>query len=67
MKANDLRQKSEQELADELNGLLREQFNLRMQQGTGQLAKPDQMKKVRRNIARIKTVMNEKMRTGDAS
>jgi large subunit ribosomal protein L29 len=67
MKASDLRQKNEQELSKELDGLLREQFNLRMQQGTGQLAKPDQMKKVRRNIARIKTVLNEKIRTGDAS
>ncbi len=67
MKASDLRQKNEQELSKELDGLLREQFNLRMQQGTGQLAKPDQMKKVRRNIARIKTVLNEKASTGDAS
>jgi len=67
MKASDLRQKNEQELSTELDGLLREQFNLRMQQGTGQLAKPDQMKKVRRNIARIKTILNEKSRTGDAS
>ena len=67
MKAADLRQKSEQDLATELEGLLREQFNLRMQQGTGQLARPDQMRKVRRNIARIKTVLNEKKRAGDAS
>ena len=67
MKASDLRQKNEQELSTELDGLLREQFNLRMQQGTGQLAKPDQMKKVRRNIARIKTILTEKSRTGDAS
>ncbi len=61
MKANDLRQKNEQDLSKELDGLLREQFNLRMQQGTGQLTRPDQMKKVRRNIARIKTVLNEKV------
>ena len=67
MKASDLRQKSDQDLTKELDGLLREQFNLRMQQGTGQLAKPDQMKKVRRNIARIKTVLNEKARAGEAS
>jgi len=67
MKASDLRGKNEQELSKELDSLLREQFNLRMQQGTGQLAKPDQMNKVRRNIARIKTVLNEKSRTGDAS
>ena len=67
MKAEELRQKSEQDLSTELEGLLREQFNLRMQQGTGQLARPDQMKKVRRNIARIKTVLNEKNQAGDAS
>lgn len=66
MKASDLRQKNDTELTKELSGLLREQFNLRMQQGTGQLARPDQMKKVRRNIARIKTVLNEKSGTGDA-
>jgi large subunit ribosomal protein L29 len=39
--------------------LAREQFNLRMQKGTGQLSKPDQVKKVRRDIARIHTVLNE--------
>ncbi len=67
MKASELREKNDQDLTKELEGLLREQFNLRMQQGTGQLARPDQMKKVRRSIARIKTVMNEKARSGDAS
>jgi len=67
MKANELRQKSVEELGGELTSLLREQFNLRMQAGTGQLGKPAQIKKVRREIARIKTVMNEKTRAGDAS
>jgi len=67
MNATELREKSIAELNEELHGLLREQFNLRMQQGTGQLARPDQMKKVRRNIARVKTVMNEKAKAGDAS
>ena len=67
MKANDLRQKSEGELKSELDVLLREQFNLRMQQGTGQLTRPDQMKKVRRNIARIKTVLTEKSKAGKAA
>lgn len=67
MKANELREKNDKDLGKELDDLLREQFNLRMQQGTGQLAKPHQMKKVRRSIARIKTVMNEKARSGDAS
>jgi large subunit ribosomal protein L29 len=59
MKASELRQKS----LDDLNTMLlekaREQFNLRMQKGTGQLARPDQIKKVRRDIARIHTILNE--------
>ncbi len=60
MKATELRSKSQVELEQELHDLLKEQFTLRMQQGTGQLARPDQVKKVRKNIARAKTVMNEK-------
>ena len=44
----------------ELTGLLREQFNLRMQKATGQLPSTRQMQAVRRDIARVKTVMNEK-------
>lgn len=65
MNANELREKSADELQKELLDLLREQFNLRMQQGTGQLNKPHLMKEVRRNIARVKTVMNQK--AGNAS
>jgi large subunit ribosomal protein L29 len=57
MKATELRQKSVQELNTELLALLKEQFNLRMQKGTGQLSKP--MSKVRRDIARVKTVITE--------
>lgn len=60
MKTSELREKSTEELNAELENLLREQFNLRMQKGTGQLSKPDQVKKVRRDIARVKTVINEK-------
>ncbi|MFQ5643953.1 MAG: 50S ribosomal protein L29 [Thiogranum sp.] len=67
MNASDLRQKSSDELKLELDGLLREQFNLRMQKGTGQLSRPDQVKKVRRDIARIKTVLNEKTKAGEAA
>ncbi len=59
MKANELRQRSAEDLQKELMSLLREQFNLRMQRGTGQLSKPSQMKAVRREIARVKTVMGE--------
>jgi large subunit ribosomal protein L29 len=59
MKASELREKTPQELSGNLEALLKEQFNLRMQQGTGQLSRPSRMKEVRREIARIKTVMNE--------
>lgn len=59
MRPVELRKKS----ADELNNLMlelhREQFNLRMQKGSGQLAKPTRMKEVRREIARIKTILTE--------
>ena len=60
MKANDLRKNNVAALRKELGGLLREQFNLRIQKGSGQLAKPHQMRQVRRDIARIKTIINEK-------
>jgi large subunit ribosomal protein L29 len=62
MKAAELKNKSMDELSKELMELLREQFNLRMQKGTGQLARPHRMKEIRRDVARIKTVMNEKTR-----
>jgi large subunit ribosomal protein L29 len=60
MKANDLRDKSVEELNKELLDLTREKFNLRMQQGTGQLTQPHQIKAARRNVARVKTILNEK-------
>jgi large subunit ribosomal protein L29 len=60
MNANELREKKRVELIEELLGLRREQFNLRMQRATGQLVRSDQFTKVRRNIARIKTVMRER-------
>ena len=66
MKAKQMRDKSVNELEQELRERLREQFNLRMQQGSGQLSRPHQMKTVRREIARIRTIMNEKQRTGGA-
>jgi len=65
MKANELRNKDAGELRTQLEELLKEQFNLRMQQGVGQLARPSQMKSVRRDIARIKTVLTEKNLGGD--
>ncbi len=60
MKANELKDKSVEDLNKDLLELAREQFNLRMQKGTGQLAKPHLLKEVRRNIARVKTVLNQK-------
>ncbi len=60
MKASELRDNSVEELKQSLDDLLKEQFNLRMQQGSGQLSRPSQMKSVRRDIARVKTVMHEK-------
>ncbi|MFK8017377.1 MAG: 50S ribosomal protein L29 [Gammaproteobacteria bacterium] len=59
MKASALREKSAEELNEELLKLRKEQFNLRMQEATGQLARPDQFSKVRRNIARVKTIQKE--------
>ncbi|MBM4206574.1 MAG: 50S ribosomal protein L29 [Gammaproteobacteria bacterium] len=59
MKAKDLRKKTRAELDTLLLDLSKEKFNLRMQKGTGQLAKPDQVKKVRRDIARIHTLIKE--------
>ena len=67
MKATELRSKSVSELRLELGNLLRESFNLRMQRGTGQLSRPDQMGKVRKDIARVYTVINQKIKAGDVS
>jgi large subunit ribosomal protein L29 len=62
MNAKELRNKTKDELMSNLLELAREQFNLRMQKGTGQLAKSSQVKQVRRDIARINTVLSEKAR-----
>ena len=59
MNATDLRAKNAEELTDELLELRKEQFNLRMQQATGQLVRPHEYRRVRRDIARIKTVLRE--------
>ena len=59
MNPAELRQKSSAELDKLLLELKREQFNLRMQKGTGQLSKPSEVQRVRREIARIKTIMAE--------
>lgn len=62
MKAEDLRQKTEDELGDELLGLRKEQFNLRFQAANGQLENTARQRQLRRDIARIKTIMTEKTR-----
>jgi large subunit ribosomal protein L29 len=60
MRASELKEKSIEELNAELLGLLREQFNYRMQKNTGQLAQTHLLKNVRRDIARVKTILTEK-------
>ncbi|MDT8311234.1 MAG: 50S ribosomal protein L29 [Methylophaga sp.] len=60
MKASEIRQKSAEDVAKELTELHKEQFNLRMQHATGQLQRSTELKRVRRDIARIKTVQTEK-------
>jgi large subunit ribosomal protein L29 len=60
MKATELRGKDQAALQQELNELLKAQFGLRMQLATQQLTNTAQLKKVRRDIARVKTVMNQK-------
>jgi large subunit ribosomal protein L29 len=57
MKAKELQGKTPAALNEDLLKLRREQFNLRMARATGQAAKPDQFAKVRKNIARVKTVL----------
>jgi large subunit ribosomal protein L29 len=60
MKPSELRAKTGDELSKELKELLKAQFGLRMQLATQQLANNSQIKKVRRDIARVRTVMKEK-------
>lgn len=60
MKASELRAKSISELNEELLSLLKAQFTLRMQNATNQLAKTSELKKVRRAIARVRTILTEK-------
>lgn len=62
MNAGDLRTKSVDELNDELVALRREQFNLRMQQATGEMTHNHEHGRVRKDIARVKTVLNELQR-----
>ena len=59
MKAKDLREKSVEELNEQLLNLLRDQFNLRMQKATGQWGQSHMLSQVKRDIARVKTVLNQ--------
>ncbi|WP_044411432.1 50S ribosomal protein L29 [Thiomicrospira microaerophila] len=61
MTAKDLREKTPEQLNEELLSLLKEQFNLRMQNATGQLASTAKLKSVKRSIARVKTIVREKV------
>ncbi len=61
MSAAELKEKSVEELREELQNLLQEQFNLRMQHATGQLANTAQLKTVRRSVARVKTIIRQKV------
>lgn len=67
MDIQEIRTKSESDLRNELSELMQEQFNLRMQKGTGQLAQAHALRRVRRDIARVKTIMGEKKREGSDS
>jgi large subunit ribosomal protein L29 len=67
MKAADTRAMSPDQLNDELAKLKKEQFNLRFQAATGQLAKPSRVREVRRTIAQIKTLQNQRARAAETA
>ena len=67
MDINVMKGKTVVELRDELKNLLQEQFNLRMQKGMGQQTNVHEIRRVRRDIARVKTVMTEKSTEGNAA
>ncbi|MFM9972233.1 MAG: 50S ribosomal protein L29 [Burkholderiales bacterium] len=63
MKSSEIRAKDSSQLGKELEDLLRAQFNLRMQKATQQLSNTSQLGRVRRDIARVRTIMREKVST----
>ena len=65
MNATELRDKTPDQLRDELVTLKKEAFNLRFQQATGQLENPARLRAVKRDVARVKTVLNEKAKTAE--
>ena len=67
MNVNEMKGKTEVELRGELKSLLQEQFNLRMQKGMGQMTNVNELRRIRRDIARVKTIMTEKSNEGNAA
>lgn len=67
MDVNLMKSKTMVELRDELKRLLQEQFNLRMQKGVGQMTNANELRRVRRGIARVKTIMTQKSVAGKAA
>ncbi|HEU5399542.1 MAG TPA: 50S ribosomal protein L29 [Gammaproteobacteria bacterium] len=61
---NDIRKKSEKELRDEIAALRKEQFNLRMQAAAGQAPRAHQIRNARKDVARLKTALNERAKAG---
>ena len=64
MDVKEIRKKSDKELRDELMALRKEQFSLRMQHAVGQMPRGHQIRNVRKDIAKIKTVLNERVKAG---
>jgi len=60
MNISEMKGKTEVELRGELGSLMQEQFNLRMQKGMGQMTNTNELRRVRRDIARVKTIITEK-------
>ena len=67
MNVEEMKSESPVELNEELKKLLQEQFNLRMQKGMGQMTNVNELRRVRRDIARVKTVMTQKSNEGNAA
>ena len=67
MKAQELKEKSPEQLREQLLSLKKEAFNLRFQQATGQLESTARMRVVRRDVARVKTILNQKAAQAAAS
>ena len=67
MNVEEMKSKTAVELSEELKNLLQEQFNLRMQKGMGQMTNVNELRRVRRDIARVKTVMTQKSNEGNAA